>query len=184
MAIQQDKQKEKRMGQAEDTLVESALLQAKWSYLANNIDKVLKEQGERKNAVPKRIALGTPAERDSKGDWKENAGKPAHMFEWCSFRGLNICSSDAIVRNKKDVPMSDVRKIASAMLARILLSAGSDSVLIRKVDPKGLGKDLAMIPAQPKAPVIVDRESLSKLLTEFKKRIANYPVIPPACCCQ
>lgn len=159
-----------------------AFLYASWKELAANIETVFKTLGETKSQTPNFVRLGyldysfeggglaAPVAPEIK-----NQMQVPYLFDWSSYRGM-VLSNKLFHQKCPEADMSVVRQTASSMLLRLLLQAEKDTILIHKVDPANMGKDMVMIPHQPNAPIIVDKEGLGQLLAKFRSQIANNPV--------
>ncbi len=97
------------------------------------------------------------------------------LFDWSYFRGLCLSSYD-IDGDGDAAPISIVNEVGSSLLLRIMLQAEDKSVLVHKVDPKLMGKNMSLIPQQAEAPIIVEEAELNRLLGKLRSRIANQSV--------
>lgn len=159
-----------------DTWPEQAFAAASWNDLALNIEKVYQKQETSAHRISQQICIGLTSETPdgvklAKINNNQSVEIP-YMFDWSSYRGLYVCTKE----NNCHAAASVANKIACSILLRIFLSADKDELLIKKVDPKGLGKDLGMLPAQTNAPIIVDNEGVNRLISSIRAQIANRPI--------
>ena len=158
---------------------EKGFIYASWKKLAVNIENVYKAHGDAPRSIPHSVRIGYMDETREGMSLVKIKGTPSIevplLFDWSYFRGLCLCSYD-IDGDGDASPISIVNKVGSSLLLRILLQADQESVLIHKVDPKGMGQHMGLIPSQPQAPVIVDETELSRLLVKLRSQIANTPV--------
>lgn len=158
---------------------EKGFICASWKELAVNIENVYKAHGEAARSIPHSVRIGYMDETNAGHALVKIDGTPRMevplLFDWSYFRGLCLCSYD-IDGDGDASPMSIVNEVGSSLLLRILLQADNESVLIHKVDPKGMGQHMGMILPQPQAPIIVDEMKLTGLLGKLRAQIANQPV--------
>lgn len=154
---------------------------AGWSDLAENIVNVYKAQEGEQRSLPQAIRIGY---MDTTNEGMRLALCPSVpqlriplLFNWCAYRGLCLCSTD-IDGGGCGTSISTVCKLGSSILLRLMLQAEDGSVIIHKVDPKELGKNMASIPTQSKAPLIESKEKLVQLLQNLREQLANHPVAP------
>lgn len=158
---------------------EKGFIYASWKDLAINIENVYKAHGDAPRTIPHAVRIGYMDEtKEGMGLSKMNDTPRMEvplLFDWSYYRGLCLCSYD-IDGDGDAAPINIVNEVGSSMLLRILLQADQSSVLIHKVDFKGMGKNMTLIPQQPAAPIIVGHDELNKLLSNLRKQIANKPV--------
>lgn len=163
-----------------ETWPEYAFIMASWKDLAENIDSVYKSLSELKNPIPEQVRLGYFDSTKAGGSLPKCEECPEGMqipflFDWCSYRGLNVYAAD--IDGDGDVaPMNIVRKVAASMLLRLQLYAEPGSLLIHKVDIKGMGADMAMLPQQPNAPIITSMGELNQLIAKLREQLSRHPV--------
>lgn len=145
-----------------------------WPLLVANIDDIYKSFSQKHGHVPPRVRLGCPVNLQDNPP-KDISNAEPFMFDWCSFRGICFRSGD-IDDVGRDAPMKAVRQIAGSMLLRLMLESGQENFIVHKVDFEGMGRDFDILPTQPKAPVIVDRNDLNSLLQKLRGQIANNPM--------
>lgn len=160
---------------------EKGFVYADWSDLARNIENVYKFHGDAPRGIPHAVRVGYMDETHE-GMYLIKPGQLTRMgvpllFDWSYYRGLCLCSYD-IDGDGDAAPISIVNQVGSSMLLRLILHAGQDSILVHKVDPLSMGKDMVHIPTQPNAPIIVNKEGLSQLLGKLKEQIAHHSVAP------
>ena len=142
-----------------------------WPLLVKNIEAIFKSLKRKDGSVPHRVRLGCPVDITAPMPADLSQAEP-FMFEWASFRGACFRSGE-LDKVGRDAPAAIVRQIAGSLLLRLMLESGEDDLLIHKVDPQCMGKDVAMIPAQPKAPILVSKSELDRLLEQLRSQIAN-----------
>ncbi len=158
---------------------EKGFIYASWKELSTNIENVYKAHGDAPRSIPHSVRIGYMDETKEgmsliKPDSSIRMEVPL-LFDWSYFRGLCLSSYD-IDGDGDAAPMSMVNEVGSSLLLRILLHADQSSVLIHKVDPKGMGQHMVMIPQQSQAPIIVEETELNRLLGKLRSQIANQPV--------
>lgn len=163
-----------------DTWPEESFSCAAWKDIAVNIENIFKAKNTSKKTFPHHVRIGYMDDSAQVNRILRIAGSPDNiqiplLFDWSSYRGLLLLSAD-IDGDGDSAPMDIVRQIGSSMLLRIILQAEQNSILVHKVDPKGMGKDMVLIPHQTPAPIIVDKEGLVSLLNQFRSQMANEPV--------
>ncbi len=158
---------------------EKGFIYASWKDLAVNIENVYKAHGDAPRSIPHAVRIGYMDETKEGMSLIKLNGTPRMevplLFDWSYYRGLCLCSYD-IDGDGDAAPISVVNEVGSSMLLRLLLQAEQGSVLIHKVDFKGMGKNMTLIPQQPAAPIIVGHDELNKLLSNLRSQIANKPV--------
>ena len=158
---------------------EKGFIYASWKELAINIENVYKAHGNAPRSIPHSVRIGYMDETKEGMGLIKIDGTPRIevplLFDWSYFRGLCLCSYD-IDGDGDASSMGIVNEVGSSLLLRIFLQSDQESVLIHKVDPKGMGQHMGMIPQQPQAPIIVDESGLTQLLGKLRSQIANQPV--------
>lgn len=154
-----------------ETTIRQDFCRAGWPQLVENIEEIYKSLKRKHGSVPLSVRLGCPVDIAAPMPADLSRTEP-FMFEWASFRGACFRSGE-LEGVGRDAPAAVVRQIAGSLLLRLMLESGSDDLLIHKVDPQGMGKDVAMIPAQPKAPILVSKSELDRLLERLRSQIAN-----------
>ncbi len=162
------------------TWPEEAFSCAPWNDIAANIETIFNARSQDNKQFPHHVRLGYMDDNAQTGSIFKLNNSPKNiqiplLFDWSSYRGI-VLHSDDIDKDGDTAPMDIVRKIGSSMLLRIVLQAEQNNILIHKVDPKGLGKDMTLIPHQTMAPIIVDKEGITQLLNKCRHQIANEPV--------
>lgn len=163
------------------TWPEQGFIAAGWSDLSANIEKVYKAQDGEQRRLPQSISIGY---MDATNEGMGLALCPdvqqlriPLLFNWCAYRGLCLSSTD-LDGDGYRADISTVCRLGSSILLRIMLQAEDGSVIIHKVDPKELGKNLVAIPAQSQAPLIETKEKLVQLLKNLREQLANHPIAP------
>ena len=158
---------------------EKGFIYASWKDLAINIEKVYKAHGDAARSIPHSVRIGYMDETKAGMSLVKIDGTPRMevplLFDWSYFRGLCLSSYD-IDGDGDASPMSIVNEVGSSLLLRIMLQADHERVLIHKVDPKGMGQHMGLIPQQAQAPIIVEETKLNSLLGKLRAQIANQPV--------
>lgn len=160
---------------------EQAFAAAGWSDLATNIDPIYRALKDSPRKISQIVEIGYMDEsRAGMGLAPcEDATKlriPI-LFNWCAYRGLCLSSTDLDCDGYR-ADISVVGKLGSSILLRLLLHAEDGALVIHKVDPKGLGKNMMAIPAQSQAPLIETKEKLIQLLKSLKEQLAHHPIAP------
>lgn len=163
------------------TWPEKGFIYASWEDLAANIEAVYKYHGDAVRDIPHSVRVGyMDNTQEGMSLVKPSPNKCISvplLFDWCAYRGLCLCSYD-IDGDGDAAPISIVNQVGSAMLLRLVLHAEQGRLLVHKVDPLSMGKDMSHIPAQPGAPIIVKKEELAQLINTLKTQISRQPVAP------
>ena len=160
------------------TWPEYAFPAACWSDLSDNAEALFKSLGDAPRSLPREVCVGYMDETTEGIKLLKIDGTPnmriTLMFDWCAYRGLWLTAENDM-RDRVSI-VKHINQIGSCILMRLLLSSGRNEILVHKVDPKGMGKDMMLIPQQHQAPTIVDKQGLLRLVNQIRSQIANQPV--------